>query len=93
MVSFEAPGPSPTTTAVVFFETLLGDLPPWALMTASASSRVKPASVPVTTTACPASVWGASGASGPSKLTPDSRSFSMIAWFSGRRTTRARWWR
>ena len=50
LVTFDAPGPSPTTTAVVFPDTLPGDLPPRALMAASASSRVKPSSVPVTTT-------------------------------------------
>ena len=38
-VSFAAPGASPTTTAVVFFDTLPGDLPPRALIASSASSR------------------------------------------------------
>ena len=28
LVTFDAPGLSPTTTAVVFFDTLPGDLPP-----------------------------------------------------------------
>ena len=40
LVSLEAPGSAPTTTAVVFFETLPGDLPPRALMASSASSRL-----------------------------------------------------
>jgi hypothetical protein len=36
--------------------TLPGDLPPWALMTSSARSRLKFSSVPVTTTDLPANV-------------------------------------
>ncbi len=39
LVSFDAPGPSPTTSAVVFLETLPGDLPPRALIAASICSR------------------------------------------------------
>src|SRR5690606_8727004 len=80
LVSLEAPGDSPTTTAVVDLDTLPGDLPPRDLMAASASSRVKPASVPVTTMDLPASTCdvGSTG-SGPTKLTPAARRRSMIS--------------
>ena len=40
LVSFDAPGPSPTTTAVVFFDTLPGALPPRDLMASSVSLAV-----------------------------------------------------
>ena len=58
MAVLAAPGASPTTTAKVFFDTVPGDLPPRAWMASSASSRVKPGTVPVTTTDFPARVWG-----------------------------------
>ncbi len=78
-VSLEAPGPSPTTSAVVFLETLPGDLPPRALIAASTCSRVKPSSVPVTTTVRSARVCGTSSTSGPSRFTPAARSRSSTS--------------
>ena len=56
LVNFDAPGDSPNTTAKVFFDTLPGDFPPRAMIASSASSRVRPSRVPVTTTDLPARV-------------------------------------
>ncbi len=54
LVSLAWPGSAPTTTAVVFFDTLPGDLPPRTLIASSAASRDRPSSVPVTTIDMPA---------------------------------------
>ena len=62
LVSFEAPGSAPTTTAVVFLDTLPGLFPPWALIASAAASRLNPSSVPVTTTDRPSRVWATSSA-------------------------------
>ena len=79
LVTLALPGASPTTTAVVFFDTLPGALPPRDVMASSAPSRLKPSSVPVTTIDVPASVCGAVGSSTRPKSTPAARSFSMTA--------------
>ena len=63
--SFAPPGSAPTTTAVVFWETLPGALPPRDLIAASASSRDQRCSVPVTTTDMPTRVWAVAGAWAP----------------------------
>jgi hypothetical protein len=82
LVTFDAPGSAPTTTAVVFFDTPPGDFPPRPLMAASASSRVKSSSVPVTTIDMPTRFCGRSDVSGPTKFTPAARNFSMTARFA-----------
>ena len=46
LVSFEVPGPSPTTRAKVLADTEPGDFPPRPVMAASASSRLKPVERP-----------------------------------------------
>ncbi len=71
------PGPLPTTSAVVFFETLPGDFPPRALMASAAPSRLNPVNVPLTTTDAPSSVRSTSTGAGPSIVTPAARSFSI----------------
>src|SRR6202022_5185872 len=73
LVSLAAPGSAPTTTAVVFLDTLPGALPPRSLIASSAASRDQPSRVPVTTMDIPASTWGNDGADGPAKLTPAAR--------------------
>ena len=65
-VSLAAPGASPTTTAVVFFDTLPGALPPRVLDRLFGVFAAKPSSsVPVTTIDLPSSTCGNDGASGP----------------------------
>ena len=60
--------------------TLPGLVPPRATMASVAPSRLKPSSVPDTTTDLPASTWGPTGSTrsgGWPKSTPAARSFSM----------------
>ena len=62
--------------------TLPGLVPPRATIASVAPSRLNPPSVPDTTTALPASVWGCSGpvrSGALPKSTPAARSFSMNA--------------
>ena len=64
------PGLSPTTTAVVFLDTLPAALPPRARMASLASSRLKPSSDPVTTTLNPSSVRGTEASRSSAIRTP-----------------------
>ena len=72
LASLAPPGSLPTTTAVVFCDTLPGAFPPRDFIAASATSRDHRSRVPVTTTDLPTRFWGRAGAPGPSKLRPAS---------------------
>ena len=72
------PGMAPATTAEVFFETEPVTLPPRVSIAALASSRLKPSSVPVTTTVTPASrsLAGPPSGSGSASRTPAASSLA-----------------
>ncbi len=61
LASLASPGAVPTTNANVRLDTVPGDFPPRSVMAASASSRVYPSRVPVTTTDLPARVCSSTG--------------------------------
>ena len=75
--TLEAPGASPTTTQYVFLETEPGEVPPLAIIAASAPSREYPSTDPVTTTALPLSVCSSTClTSGSTSASPDALSLS-----------------
>src|SRR5664280_1848709 len=88
LVTFDAPGATPTTRANVLFDTLPGDLPPRAMIACSASSRVYPSRPPVTTTDLPVRVWARLGDApsapppGSTSVTPALRSRSTTERFT-----------